>query len=204
MSKRNTRGEIVKGKRQAMQEKRRRERLARRLVWAAAGLVVAAVLGYALWVAVRPAAGQEVPVMGSTDHVEEGSDPGPFNSDPPTSGRHYADTLEAGFYNEGDPATQTPFPAGYLVHNLEHGYVIFWYNCDRLEGQACKDLKSQIQEVMGQVDNLKVIAFPWESIDKPVVMTSWGRMLSFDRFNSRDAREFVIRNRNKAPEPNAP
>ena len=29
------------------------------------------------------------------------------------------------------------FPEGYLVHNLEHGYAIFWYNCDLLSAEEC-------------------------------------------------------------------
>jgi hypothetical protein len=66
------------------------------------------------------------------------------------------------------------------------------------------DLKAQIREVMSAENNFKVIAFPWESIDVPVVMTSWGRMLRFDQFDTEQAQDFVQRNRNKAPEPFAP
>ena len=34
--------------------------------------------------------------MASSRHVPVGEDPGPFNSDPPTSGPHYDAPLEAG------------------------------------------------------------------------------------------------------------
>jgi hypothetical protein len=57
---------------------------------------------------------------------------------------------------------------------------------------------------MDTVDNFKVIAFPREALDVPVVMTSWGRMQTFEGFDPDQARTFVERNRNKAPEPNAP
>jgi hypothetical protein len=110
--------------------------------------------------------------------------------------------LEAGFYDEGE--VQAAYPAGPLVHNLEHGYVIFWYNCAQAGGEDCTDLKSQIQGVLDAENNLKVIAFPWSSTDVPVVLTSWGRMLKMDEFDPQVARDFVRENRNKAPEPNAP
>lgn len=45
-----------------------------------------------------------------------------FNSNPPTSGKHNADWIRAGIY-------ETPKEDPYLVHSLEHGYVIISYNC---------------------------------------------------------------------------
>jgi len=194
----------MKSKRQTMREKRQRQQLIRRMIWAGAGAVLVALLGYAVWAATRPAVGEEIAIMAETDHVPEGSDPGPYNSDPPTSGSHYANTYNAGFYEETDPEAQAQYPEGYLVHNLEHGYVIFWYNCDLLDTSGCANLKSQIQTILDQENNLKVIAFPRKSITAPVVLTSWGRMMSFERFDPGLARDFVKNNRNKAPEPNAP
>jgi hypothetical protein len=148
--------------------------------------------------------GEEIPVD-PADHVAEGADPGPYNSDPPTSGRHYASEYDAGFYHTGDRETLTPYPAGYLVHNLEHGYVIFWYNCEALPSEeTCSALQASIAEVLERADNWKVIAFPWASINVPVVLTTWGRRLEMDAFDSELAMEFVLRNRNEAPEPLAP
>ncbi len=166
--------------------------------------VVLVIAGVLFWPAVTPVVGEAVPVMESSAHVEEGQDPGPYNTDPPSSGRHYASDLEPGFYDEADSERYEPYPAGYLVHNLEHGYVIFWYNCEELGEKDCSQLKDQIQEAMDEVDNFKVIAFPWASIDAPVVMTSWGKIQRFESFDVDAAVEFVKSNRNKAPEPQAP
>ena len=141
---------------------------------------------------------------GSDQDLPEGSDPGPFNSDPPTSGQHYGQEMEAGFYEESDPEVQSEFPEGYLIHSLEHGYTIFWYNCDLLDGASCSNLKSEIKTVMNELNNFKVVGFPRSSIEVPLVMTSWGRKLPFDTFNPDQARDFISRNRNRAPEPNAP
>jgi hypothetical protein len=192
----------MKSKRQAMKQQRKRRQNLNRLLWGGLIVVALGIVGYVLFSRPQPATGEAVSVMPDTSHVQEGTDPGPYNSDPPTSGRHYANEMDAGFYNDGDK--QVPYPAGYLVHNLEHGYVIFWYNCTVISDQECSDLKSSIKSVMDQVNNFKVIAYPWLSIDVPVVMTSWGRIQKFDNFDSKQAQAFVQANQNQAPEPNAP
>lgn len=179
-----------------------RERRKSQITWSALGAAALLIIGLMIWNAVRPAAGQSVAVE-SADHVPEGTDPGPYSSDPPTSGQHFATSLPAGFFTEQDAAELPPYPEGYLVHNLEHGYVIFWYDCSELEQQSCDDLTREIQDTMERADNFKVIAFPWESIDVPVVMTSWGQLQEFESFNSRRATQFIQANRNRAPEPQA-
>jgi hypothetical protein len=175
------------------------------LIIGAVVIVLLGVFGFLVWNAARPAAGESVQIMANAgDHVPAGSDPGPFNSDPPTSGRHYAQEYDAGFYEPDDLETQADYPEGYLIHNLEHGYIIFWYNCDLLDEQSCDDLKGEIQAVMDDFNGVKVIGFPRNSIDVPVVMTSWGQLQAFSEFDPGQARAFVRANRNRAPEPNAP
>ena len=136
----------------------------------------------------------------SSSHITLDSDPGNFNSDPPTSGPHYPNEAQAGFYD----TNIYQYPAGYLVHNLEHGYIIFWYNCASLSESACTGLKSQIKAVMDGLNNIKVIAYPWASIDVPTVMTSWGRLQKMETFNAAQARSFYKNNLNRSPEPAAP
>jgi hypothetical protein len=192
-----------KSKRQLRRDRQRKERVRTRVILGGVGIVVLAVVGVLTWSAVKPAAGEAMALM-PANHVPEGVDPGSYNTDPPTSGQHYPDSLDAGFYHEGDLETLPSYPVGYLVHNLEHGYVIFWYNCGVLDDAGCQDLKGQIGAVMERFDGVKVIAFPWESLDVPVVMTSWGRMQRLETFDTKVAVRFVDRNRNRAPEPQAP
>ena len=144
-------------------------------------------------------AGEKVAIMSDTSHIPEGTDPNPYNSNPPTSGIHYPIDLKPGFYTENI----YEYPEGYLVHNLEHGYVIFWYNCSLLSDVDCTALKGQIQVVMDEKNNFKLIAYPWEKTDVPVVLTSWGRILPMQSFDRDVALDFYRRNLNKAPEPNA-
>lgn len=189
-----------KSKRQQVRERHRRQRRISNLVWIGLGALAAAVIGFFVWQGARPRAGESIPVMADTSHIPVDTDPGTYNSDPPTSGPHYADELNAGFYEAND----YQYPAGYLVHNLEHGYIIFWYNCDLLDEAGCEDLKTQIQSVLNEFNGFKVIAFPWKSIDVPVVMTSWGRRMEMESFDAAQARAFYKTNLNKAPEPAAP
>lgn len=167
------------------------------------GLIVVALLafGYAGWLILRPQVGEAVPVL-SSGHVSEGEPLNITGADPPTSGDHYASPLPAKFYHETDLAGLPPNPDGYLIHNLEHGYIIFWYNCALVED--CDALKSQIQSVMDETNGVKLIAFPRDTLEAPVVMTSWGRKQVFDVFDPDAARTFVKRNLNRSPEPTAP
>ncbi len=190
-------------KRERLKKRRQREQMRSRIIWTAAIAFVTVTVGALVWPSLRPVVGEAVAIMADSSHVTTGEDPGPFNSDPPTSGTHYAESLQAGMYDEAAAEAYDPYPAGYLVHNLEHGYVIFWYNCAFLEDAGCEVLKGQLQDVIDEAE-YKVIAFPWASIDVPVVATSWGRMQAFENFDPGAASQFVKRNRNHAPEPQAP
>jgi len=195
--------------------RRKQERVRGYLVWGGlAGVAVIVIVAVAL--RARQRSGGEdlplpevepVPTAEVFSHVPEGTDPGPYNSDPPSSGRHFPTQAFAGFYDGEQAASFDPFPAGYLLHSLEHGYVIFWYDCEGLSAGDCEDLKADIQQVMGRVGNYKVIGFPWPSLDVPVAMTSWGRLLRFEQFDPDLAEAFVRSNRENpelAPEIRAP
>ena len=188
-----------KTKRQQGRAQNRRQKLISNLTWGGIGIAVIAVIGFIVWQGLRPRTGETISIMTST-HITVDSDPGTYNSDPPTSGPHYPDEAQAGFHDTNIYQD----PGGYLVHNLEHGYIIFWYNCSLLNETACADLKSQIKSLLDEFNNVKVIAYPWDSIDVPVAMTSWGRLLKMETFDAAQARTFYKTNLNKSPEPNAP
>lgn len=192
-------------KRQLIRERQRKQQIISRYIWVGAGIVVLAIIGILVWQTARPAVGEVVPIpISSSEHVPEDTQPGPYPSDPPAGGVHFAGTLPAKLYLEEDLTTLPQYPEGYLVHNLEHGYVIFWYNCDVVGEAGCEQLITQLQEVIDTFNGFKVMAFPWKSLDIPVAATSWGRLQRFESFDPGLARRFVRNNRNKAPEPNAP
>lgn len=90
-------------------------------------LTIAAVVvilgGFITWVFIESSKslpGQKVADQGR-EHVATGTKVD-YNSNPPTSGPHYADWVRSGIYTE-------PKDDRNLVHSLEHGYVIMSYNC---------------------------------------------------------------------------
>ncbi len=191
---------LSKIQRQQRHEKKRKQKLKSNLIWIGVGAIVLALIGIIIWQGVRPPMGEAIPIMTSAPHLAPDTNPGEYNSDPPTSGLHYATEAQAGFYDENIYT----YPAGYLVHNLEHGYVIIWYNCDLLDETGCAELKSQIRTVMDDLGGVKLVAYPWNFIDVPVAMTSWGRIQKFGIFDTEQAKSFYRSNLNRAPEPDAP
>lgn len=189
-----------KSKRQQRQEHQSKQKFKNNLIWSGIGVIILTLLGLVIWQGVRPARGESVQIMVSNPHIPVDSDPGQYNSDPPTSGPHYAEEARAGFFENNN----YQFPAGYLVHNLEHGYVIFWYNCNLLDESGCTDLKAQIKTTMDDLGGIKLVAYPWPSLEVPLAMTSWGRLQRFETFDSEQAKAFYRANLNRAPEPNAP
>jgi hypothetical protein len=199
----------IREKRKAHNPKKRNLRW---LLWGGIGIVVIAVI-VVLASNANPPAQAAAPVkemnqvvqipIASRNHIAIGTPPPTYNSDPPAGGDHYPNTMPTKFYKESDLASLPQYPVGYLVHNLEHGYVIFWYNCQAYQG-TCDDLMQKIQTVMDQFGGVKVIAFPWHSITVPVVLTSWGRLLQLSTPDQSLMKQFVQTYRFQAPEPNSP
>jgi hypothetical protein len=199
---------MKKTNRQTKREAQKKQQLQQKvLLYSGIGLAIIAVIVVIILFATKPPnssglMGDEVAIP-SRDHVSTGSLPGPFNSNPPAGGAHYDTDFPAKFYQESDLATLPKYPEGYLVHSLEHGYVIFWYNC-QAPNIDCSAMKQTIQKVMDETGKTKVIAFPWSNMDVPLAMTSWGRILKYTKPDPALMKQFVERNRYQAPEPDAP
>lgn len=101
------------------------------------------------------------PANGMQDHVAPGT-PIDYQESPPAFGQHFDSWEEMGrkFYTDDRP------DLGYLVHNLEHGYTIMWYD------ETVADDAEQMEVVKGLAskfdgDNFrnKFKAVPWTSED---------------------------------------
>ena len=179
------RGKMKKTHRKIVHENQKKQQVRKRIfLYSGLGLAVIAVIAV-IWIAINNAnsavpaglMGDEV-VITSSNHVPNDTDPGPYNSNPPAGGPHFATNYSSKFYQETDLPTLAKNPQGYLVHSLEHGYVIFWYNC-KVANTDCAALKQTIQKVWDETGGTKLIAFPWADMDVPLAMTSWGRILKF-------------------------
>jgi len=62
----------------------------------------------------------------------------------------------------------------------------------------------KIQQVMSQFGGVKVVAFPYHTINVPLVLTSWGRLLRLSTPDQTLMTQFVQTYRFQAPEPNSP
>jgi hypothetical protein len=194
--------------RQARRSAQKKERNQRNfLLYGGSGLVIIVVVIVVLLLVNRPPSpgglmGEEIAISSAT-HISNDAVPGPYNSNPPAGGPHYETTLPTRFYQESDLAGLAKNPQGHLVHNLEHGYVIFWYNCQAVNTD-CAALKQTIQTVMNETGGTKLIAFPWSDMNVPLTMTSWGRLLRFATPDAAVMKQFVERNRYQSPEPDGP
>ena len=171
------------------------------------GIVLAVIAVGALVVAIirennKPVVGELVPIMSSAEH-KDGAEI-EYNTSPPTSGEHYSQPMPAGFYEESSQeVSQVTNPESFIVHSLEHGYVVVWYNCANLDAVECADLKAGIKNVVDE-DPLKIIVFPWADQEEPVVLTAWGIMMRQAEFDPDAMRDFITANKSnlRAPEPN--
>ena len=197
--------------RQRMKSRRQQAKRRQTVLWSVLAVVVIGMVGMIVFQSGKEddhasadntqtgGVGEYIPVE-TTDHVEDGQ-PVTSPSDPPTSGTHYGVSMPAGFYQPDSPEYLNPTHDGYLIHSLEHAYIIFWYNCDLLDDESCSALKADIQAVMDEFQGNKLIAFPRPTIDVPLVMTSWGYLQRFQSFDPDLAVDFIETNRPLAPEP---
>ncbi len=114
-------------------------------------------------------------------HVAVGTDITSWDSNPPSSGEHYP--IWAAF-QEFDAAV----PRGFYVHDLEHGAVVFLYNCAADGGPAddggtcASNLAGLRQAVAALPDDpicdpsirVRSVITPDPLIDYPVSAAAWG------------------------------
>jgi Protein of unknown function (DUF3105) len=110
---------------------------------------------------------QDAEILEAT-HIAQGDEHPEYNTNPPTSGAHYAAPLapiDTGFYSE-------PVEAEKVLHNMEHGQVAIWYSPD-----APQETIDDIEQVTEQEPDA-TLAVPWEEIEEPsqFVLSAWGSL----------------------------
>ena len=99
-----------------------------------------------------------------------------YSTVPPTFGEHYPTPAPLGrtFYSESDrPAIEI------LVHNLEHGYTVVWYD-KTITGDALTALNNLSQRLPLDAGKQKLIISAWDDsygtfpTGKHVAMSHWG------------------------------
>lgn len=164
--------------------------------WAAA-LIVLGGLGYWLFSVVMENSprGEDFsvsyPIVGQ-DHITEDSPrPTTYNSNPPTSGPHYATPARVGFYEK-------QFPDERLIHNLEHGDVWISYR---------SEVSTSTRNALVPLAGTKVIITLRPENEWDIAVTAWGRLDTFnlagDNINALELqriKDFILRYQNQSPE----
>ena len=107
----------------------------------------------------------------------------------PTSGVHDPDPIGPGFYEETMPATR-------LVHSLEHGHIVFYY--DAPGDDVIAYLKKWSSHFGGHWDG--VVAVPSAGLGKAVMVAAWSKTMRLEEFDPPTAAAFIDRYRGRGPE----
>lgn len=127
----------------------------------------------------QTAPGQAVPTTATRNHIDTKVQ---YTTNPPTSGDHSGNAATLGFY-----ATQAPSDER-LVHNLEHGNVIIYWNPAKLDQAASDKFKALYEDLKS--DRFCIIAAPRPTMEKAIALTSWGYLAELDSFDEGAIRAF--------------
>jgi hypothetical protein len=170
------------------------------------GVLVVGVLIIALVLLVGGEPPQNVGTQQANDgseHVRDGTTippaDRPWSSTPGTSGVHWDSPTSWGVYS-------TPQPEEQLIHNLEHGGIVIWYEPDTLDADQVAELADHVnrQTSSGISGRYKYILSPWEGPDfeKSIAVTAWRQVLYLDEVDLDAIEEFARAHYGRSPEPN--
>jgi len=126
------------------------------------------------------------------DHVQQGTDID-YERVPPLSGTHYGSTVEAGFYEE------TP-ALGSLVHTLEHGAVVVYYDPDEISPEARESLREFASVHTGTWQSVVAVPNPNDDPRAPYVVTAWQHELTMDSYDAETVHAFLSEYLGRGPE----
>lgn len=164
--------------------RRRMKNLRRTAIFAAIGVVL---LGTAIALYLREVnkPGQFVAEMSDRHHLKTGQTfPGPYNSDPPTSGPHMEAVPQFKIYSE-------PITKELQVHGLEDGGVVINYKPE-LDKPTVDKLAALTQSYLERSNSTNhVILSPYPNLSNPIVLTAWSRIDRVDTFDEARIRRFI-------------
>lgn len=125
------------------------------------------------------------------EHIAEGSQHPPYNSNPPSSGWHYASPALLGFYDVDEPSPSDEK----IIHNLEHGSVWIAYH---------PRIPDATRDALQKFDASKIIITPREANDTDIALVAWGRVDTFNleggTLDTGRIENFIKRYTNRGPE----
>jgi hypothetical protein len=143
-------------------------------------VVGVAILGYLLWLGLRPA--EEIAGMQTFPRPSAGHDSNityEFTALPPVGGTHNPAWQNCGIYEE-------PVTAQFAIHSMEHGAVWITHQPELPQ--------EEIDQLQGLVrGNTFVLLTPWPNLQSPIVLTAWGLQLEVDSADDERIEQFIDR-----------
>lgn len=198
-----SRAKVLKGAvgKQSIRDQVAQRRRNQNLILVGAAAVFVLLIGFIVYLNVRgaqPVAGETALASQGNMHIDFGS-PSPitYNSTPPTSGPHYGDLVAWKTYDE-------PQRYEHLVHNLEDGGVVIYYQCPEDCPEMVQELKTLVQPFIDQ--GRHVVLAPndptWsinggpplhQDMEARIALTAWQQILKMDEVDSGVIRAFIQR-----------
>jgi hypothetical protein len=129
-------------------------------------------------------------------HIADGSIGGPYSSSPATSGEHWNTPANWGVY------TLVPAVESQVIHNLEHGGIVIWYQPALTSEEDITALTNWTEQQVRSA-KFKVILSPWTGADfgHPIAVTAWDWLLYLDSADTDQIRAFLDDHYQQSPEP---
>ncbi|HET7685084.1 MAG TPA: DUF3105 domain-containing protein [Candidatus Limnocylindria bacterium] len=142
--------------------------------------------------------GGHVPPGTTCRASDEPCGPDPYSSIPATSGPHWD---PSGIANWG--VYTTPQNETQLIHNLEHGGIVVWYQPGQIDEAALTQLTDWATSQLRSA-RFKVIVSPWSGPDfgHPIAATAWNFLLYQDALDVGQLQGFMDARYGRSPEPN--
>lgn len=132
------------------------------------------------------------------EHIQEGTAGSGYASVPATSGPHWSSADSPGPWG----VYQNAQPQERMIHNLEHGGIVIWYQPAKLDADGLAALTSFVTQQVA-TERFKVILTPWGGADfnHPIAVTGWDWLLYLDTADIDAVGGFVDAHYGDAPEP---
>jgi len=127
-----------------------------------------------------------------TQHVPSSQDV-TYAQSPPLSGAHYDRPTQGGFYEE-------PQPAGNIVHSLEHGAVVIYYNESAMNESTRTSLQQFANTHTGTWRSVIVVPQENASAEADFTLTAWRHRLYMDSYDPQVVFEFLSEFLGRGPE----
>ena len=186
-------------RRNEIRDRASQRRRQQNMMLAVAGAIVVTLLGLVIFLNIRstlPVAGEESFSSQGNAHIDDGAaSPIVYNSTPPSSGPHYGGLANWAIYD-------TPIRYEQLIHNLEDGGVIVYYQCP----EGCADDVAKMAEVVQPYLNAgrHLVMLPndptfmgdngapaHKDMGAKIALVAWGKVLKMESVDPDLMRRFI-------------